>query len=250
MNFESIISHMNAEHSDSLAELVKKFGAESEVANATLKSVDYEGLDIVYNGSKSLHIDFPAKANEATIKNAIIELCMGVKKSVDYEAVKAEIKAYKSGFGSVCMASINEQGEAISTYAPLIQTNEGDYIYISEMGEHFASIKAHPNFEVMFLQDEQDAPSVILRKRLRYRVSAEFIERGAEFERVYDEFERVRGKGGGIHTIRGFTDFHLVKLHYKKGSFVKGFGQAYTISENGEVTHRAGKGGGNPHTRG
>ena len=250
MDFNSIISHMNSHHSDNLVDLVKKFGGVSEVQGATLKSVDFEGLEIVYNGSQSLHIDFPAKANEATLKNVIIELCLSVKKSTDYTAIKDEIKSYKSGFGSVCVASLSPQGEVLSTYAPIIQTNEGDYIYISEVSEHFASIQAHPNnLEIMFLQDEQDAPSVILRKRLRYRANAEFIERGAEFERVYDEFERVRGKGGGIHTIKGFLDFHLVKLHYKKGNFVKGFGQAYNINENGEVTHKAGKDGGNPHTK-
>lgn len=250
MSFESIITHLNAHHSENLVDLVRKFSGESEIQNATLKSVDYEGLELVYNGSKSLHIDFPAKANDETLKNIIIELCMSVKKSVDYGAVKDEIKAYKAGFGSVCVASLSACDEVLCTYAPIIQTNEGDYIYISEIGEHFASIKAHPNnLEIMFLQDEQDAPSVILRKRLRYRANAEFIERGAEFERVYDEFERVRGKGGGIHTIRGFADFHLIKLHYTRGSFVKGFGQAYHIDENGELKHHAGKGGTMPHAK-
>ncbi len=250
MDFTSVIEHMNSHHSDNLVDLVKKFAAVSEVQNATLKSVDFEGLDIAYNGSKSLRIDFPAKASEATLKDTIIELCLSVKKSVDYGAIKEEIKAYKAGFGSVCIASLSPNGEVLSTYAPLIQTPECDYIYISEVSEHFASIKSHPNnLEIMFLQDEQDAPSVILRKRLRYRVRAEFVERGAEFERAYDAFEALRGKGGGIHTIRGFLDFHLVRLHYKRGRFVKGFGQAYDIDERGEIAHAAGEKIANPHKK-
>lgn len=39
-------------------------------------------------------------------------------------------------------------------------------------------------------------------------------------------------------------DFHLVKLEFKKGRFVKGFGQAYDI-ENGNVAHVGASG--NPH---
>lgn len=81
MSFESIITHLNAHHSENLVDLVRKFSGESEIQNATLKSVDYEGLELVYNGSKSLHIDFPAKANDETLKNVIIELCMSVKKA-------------------------------------------------------------------------------------------------------------------------------------------------------------------------
>lgn len=96
----------------------------------------------------------------------------------------------------------------------------------------------------MFLEDESKAASVILRKRLRYRVNASFLERGERFDQIYDEFEKQTGGEGGIKTIRKMLDFHLVKLEFKKGRFVKGFGQAYDI-ENGNVTHVGASG--NPH---
>lgn len=242
MSFESIIAHMNNDHRESLVELVKKFGSANEVKNAELKGVDFEGLDLIYNDNQKLRIEFPVKANEETLKNAIIELCMSVKKTLDYEGVKKEIATFKSEFGSVCLGTLSEKGEVICSYAPLIQMPDADYIYISEIGDHYTSIKHNPNnIEVLFLQDESKAASVILRKRLRFRAKAVFIERGAEFDKIYDEFERKTGGSGGIKTIRTMLDFHLIRLDYQKGGFVKGFGQAYNIDENGNLTHKGGK---------
>lgn len=54
------------------------------------------------------------------------------------------------------------------------------------------------------------------------------------------------GGEGGIKTIRKMLDFHLVKLEFKKGRFVKGFGQAYDI-ENGNVAHVGASGNRHKH---
>lgn len=242
MNFESIIRHMNEEHKANLVDLTKKFAGVDEVKNVELVSVDFEGLNLVYNDKQKLRLEFPIKADEKSLKNAIIELCMSVKKSLDYEGVKRELQEFKASFRSVCLSTLSEDGKVFCTYAPIIQTPNADYIYISEIAEHYASIKHNPhNIEVLFLEDESKAASVILRKRLRFRANAVFIERGAEFDRVYDEFERQTGGVGGIKTIRTLLDFHLIKLTYTNGSFVKGFGQAYSIDENAKITHKGGK---------
>ncbi|WP_270978239.1 HugZ family heme oxygenase [Campylobacter helveticus] len=237
MNYESIISHMNAHHKSNLIDLCKKFGGVEDVKEVFLKSVDFNGLDIVYNGDENLRVEFPKKADESTIKDTIIALCMGAKSTEDTSGVEKELKEFMLSFNSVCLATLNKNGEVVCSYAPFVSTQWGNFIYISEVGEHFENIKANPdNIEIMFLEDESKAASVILRKRLRYRVRASFLERGEDFDRVYDGFERQTGGEGGIKTIRKMLDFHLVKLEFGKGRFVKGFGAAYDI-ENGTVKH-------------
>lgn len=152
-----------------------------------------------------------------------------------FDSVEKELKEFMLSFNSVSLATLNSKGEVVCSYAPFVSTQWGNFIYISEVSEHFANIKANPdNIEIMFLEDESKAASVILRKRLRYRVRASFLERGEEFDRVYDEFERQTGGEGGIKTIRKMLDFHLVGLEFGKGRFVKGFGAAYDI-ENGTI---------------
>ncbi len=80
----------------------------------------------------------------------------------------------------------------------------------------------------MFLEDESKAQSVILRKRLRYRVNARFVERDSqEFDNVFAQFIEQSGGSGGIKTIKNMHDFHLIELIVRNGRYVKGFGQAY-----------------------
>lgn len=237
MNFESIISHMNDHHKSNLIDLCKKFGGIKEVQNASLKSVDFSGLDIVYNDNETLRVEFSKKADENSIKDTIISLCMSAKPEQDFSQIAKEINEFMLSFNSVSLATLNADGEVVCSYAPFVSTKWGNYIYISEVSEHFNNIKANPNnIEIMFLEDESKAASIILRKRLRYRVNATFLERGQKFDEIYDEFERQTGGEGGIKTIRQMLDFHLVKFEFKKGRFVKGFGAAYDI-ENGSITH-------------
>lgn len=245
MNYETIIKHMNEEHKDSLIDVCKKFGAVAQINNIKLESVDLEGLDIAYDGKK-LRVEFPKAATKETLKDAIVELCQSVPRTHDLEAVKKDMDLFKDSCHSVCIASINKEGRAIVSYAPYISFDNKNYIYISEVAEHFDSIKSNPNnLDIMFLQDECKAKSVILRVRLRYSSEANFVSRDSlEFENVFDEFERVTGGSGGIKTIRKMKDFHLIRLEFKKGRFVKGFGQAYDI-ENDKIVFAGSSG--NPH---
>lgn len=90
-----------------------------------------------------------------------------------------EAKEFMLSFNSVSLATLSADKEVVCSYAPFVNTPWGNYIYISEVSEHFNNIKENPNnIEIMFLEDESKAASVILRKRLRYKVKASFIERG------------------------------------------------------------------------
>ncbi|EFB6096776.1 HugZ family heme oxygenase, partial [Campylobacter coli] len=215
MSFESIISHMNDHHQSNLIDLCKKFGAVKDPKGVRLVGVDFEGLDIAYNDKENLRIEFPKKANEETLKDAIIELCMSAKTKKDLSGVAREAKEFMLSFNSVSLATLSADKEVVCSYAPFVNTPWGNYIYISEVSEHFNNIKENPNnIEIMFLEDESKAASVILRKRLRYKVKASFIERGEVFDKIYDEFEKQTGGEGGIKTIRNMLDFHLVKLEF------------------------------------
>ncbi|OBV29448.1 HugZ family heme oxygenase [Helicobacter sp. CLO-3] len=247
MSFESVISHMNGHHQKELEGLVAKFGGVKGAQGVKLESVDFEGLDIAYDGGK-VRVEFPQKATPETIKNIIIELCMSVEKTHDLDSVEQEVVEFAKSFGSAVLASLNPKGEVLATYSAVIHHKSKFYIYVSEVAEHYESIKANPkNIELMFLEDESKAKSVILRKRLRYRVEARFVEReSSEFNEVFDAFIAQTGGAGGIKTIRNMTDFHLIELIAHDGRFVKGFGQAYAL-HNGKATYLGG--GGNPHSK-
>lgn len=243
MDFSKIITHMNDHHKDELKSLCKKFANETQVNEVCLKSVDFEGLNISYD-DKNLRVEFPKKADENTIKDTIIKLCMDTKEKKDLSYINEEIKSFINEFNSVCMATVSKNNEVMCSYAPLIKSKYGLFIYISEISEHFSNINNNPNnIEIMFLEDESKAASCILRKRLRYKCEAIFMQRDDKFNEIYDEFEIQTGGSGGIKTIRNMQDFHLIKLNFKDGRFVKGFGQAYDIKDE-KITQAGEK---NPH---
>jgi len=121
-------------------------------------------------------------------------LCQSVEKTHDLKGVEEEVKAFKESFDSVCLATLHPNGHVVCSYAPLMSDGKQYYIYVSEVAEHFAGLKNNPhNVEVMFLEDESKAKSAILRKRLRYKTNARFIERGAEFDKAFDSFIEKTG---------------------------------------------------------
>ncbi|WP_257404257.1 HugZ family heme oxygenase [Campylobacter lari] len=243
MNFSTIIEHMNSHHQSNLIDLCKKFSNSKEIEKAILQSVDFEGLDIIYNDDQTLHINFPTKADINTIKDIIIELCVNAK-SDGLENIHQEIDEFIAQYNSIILATLTENGETTCSYAPFFRFQSENYIYISQISEHFHNIKTNPNnIEVMFLEDECKASSITLRKRLRYKASASILERDTEFDKKYDEFEKQTKDDKAVKMIRTMLDFHLIKLNFHNGRFVKGFGKAYDI-QDGKIIHIKGK---HPH---
>ena len=249
MDFNRIITHMNDHHQDDMAALCKKFGGVNEITDVTLVNVDFGGLDFKYNGDKTLRVEFPQQADAGSIKQAIINLCVENKPVANYDRIKAKIDEFRQGFKSCVLATLDKDGLPMASYAPIISLDGKYYIYISAIAEHYDNLKRNPNqVEVMFLEDESKAKSIIVRTRLRYKASARFISREDPIvEKVLDKLAENMNDVGGIKTIREFTDFDLVELTFGTGRFVRGFGQAYLIDANGEISHIGVKG--NPHEK-
>lgn len=246
MTYTSVITHMNDHHTAELAALVKKYGNVKEVNDATLLSVDDNGLDIGFNGGEKLRVEFLKPTTQEGLKEAIIALCKTAQDERDFSRIKEQFEEFMRSFNSVCLATANKQGEVLCSYAPFVTTPKGNFIYVSEVSEHFDNLTQNPtNIEVMFLEDECKAAAVIFRKRLRYRATASLVERGAFFDEIFDTLEANIG-GGAIKTIRNLLDFHLIELKFGKGRFVKGPGQAYDI-DGEKVTHATAGANGNPH---
>lgn len=147
--------------------------------------------------------------------------------------ILTEVNDFIHSFKSVVIGSKSSENNIDVTYAPHLIFENNHYIFISEIGDHYTNLKDNPQeFEILFLQDEKEAVSPILRKRARFNVTCSFLKRDEEFNRVLDVFEEHIGNS--MKIIRKMEDFHLVKLNVLDGRFVKGFGQAYLL-KNGSV---------------
>lgn len=229
MQKADIILHMNENHADILVKFYNKYTIQN-VTNAELIDVDRFGM-VIKSGENQAKIPFNGKLDNDDYVSAIKNLAKTL--SFDDEKIKAEIIEFRNSFKSVILASLSkDKSTAIASYSPFIRFDDKFYIYISEIAEHFESIKSNPNaIEVMFLQDEKDASSIILRKRLRYKANAIEISReSAEFKGALDAFLNETNGQGGVKNIAKMADFHLFRLEFKQGRFVKGFGGAYDIN--------------------
>lgn len=235
-----IISHMNEYHKEELIGLAKRFGGVSECKDISLVSVDLKGMDILCDG-RNIRVDFAKEVSESELKDAIIALCT----STPHQDVKEEMLEFRDSFGSVVLSTLSKENFPIASYAPLLKYKGRFFIYISEVADHYASLRANPNaLEVLFLEDECKAKSVIVRKRLKYKANAEFKQKDAEFEEIFAEFESQNPQTGGFKSIKDMKDFHLIELHFREGRFVKGFGGAYDIDLEGNLIPAQ---SGNPH---
>ncbi len=232
-----IIEHMNQHHKDVLCQLFAKYGNKDKIPqDAELIDFDENGLLIESCGEK-VKVPFNGKVVDGDFKGAIMALAATLKQS--NEQILQEIKDFKNEFRSVIIGSLSkDKNQAIASYAPLLRADENLYIYVSEISEHFESISSNPDaLEILFLQDEKEAKSIILRKRLNYKTSVSEVKRDSdEFNKVIENFLKENENGaGGTKIVAGMKDFHLFKLNFKNGRYVKGFGGAYDIKEDGSI---------------
>lgn len=154
------------------------------------------------------------------------------------EDIIRETEEFINSFKSVILGTVSKDGEIDVTYAPHFKIDGEHYIYISEIGDHYTNLtENNQKFEIMFLQEEKEALSIIARKRARFNVTAEFLPRDEKFEKIMDIFEENIGET--FRIIRKMEDFHLVRLNVLDGRYVKGFGQAYLL-KNGVASQITG----------
>ena len=240
----SIINHMNRDHADALMVLVEYHNERKDVLNAEMLDLDEKGMKILVNKNDEVFVPFSKDTELNDVRMELMAMlkiaraALGIEKENITEKISAEIEEFISNFGSVLLGTINSEGQPNVTYAPFLKHENENYMYISEIGDHYDNLKNNGKLEVSFLEDESKAKAITVRGRVRYASDFEFLPRDEKFEKVMDVFEA--NAGNTMTVMRKMTDFHLVKLNFLDGRFVKGFGQAYTISTDGKIAPMTG----------
>lgn len=145
------------------------------------------------------------------------------------DVIRHEIKTLISSLKSVQLATLSPEKHPEISYAPYLKVANSFFIYISELATHTQNLKKHPNLSLMFIEDESSCNTVFARKRLTLKCSSELIERKHElWQPTLHAFELAQGPT--IELLKTLPDFCLFELKADTGTFVKGFGQAYTLS--------------------
>lgn len=139
---------------------------------------------------------------------------------------------------SIILATVDAEGNPNSSYAPFVQVDQTFYILVSFMAKHTKNLADGRKTSVMFIEDESATKQIYARERLTLEATTSQIERDSEvWNAAVAKLRETHGKV--VEVISEMGDFILIALQPVKGSYVNGFGSAYFVDANLEITeHR------------
>ncbi|MBY6190258.1 pyridoxamine 5'-phosphate oxidase family protein [Microbulbifer agarilyticus] len=140
----------------------------------------------------------------------------------------AEVRDFIATRKLLNLASLADDGQPHASTAPFLAADGNFYLYVSDLSEHAANLKANSNASVIFNADEADTKQAFARLRVTFNVAASMIERGGEA--FQNRIEQLREKFGPVMDhLKDLEDFNLFELKPSAGRYVKGFGRAYAL---------------------
>lgn len=135
---------------------------------------------------------------------------------------------------TVLLASADENGEPLASYAPFWIGDGAPHVLLSRLARHHRNLEKNPRVSILFIEDEADSPDLFARRRLEYRCRCETVERDSDTGRKALAAFRERF-GETFALIESLPDFTLFRLTPLNGNYVEGFGRAYTLDDGGAL---------------
>lgn len=154
------------------------------------------------------------------------------KKEIDINQIREEYSRFPDIFESVLMATVNSQGMPDVSYAAYVNYNDDYYIYVSELARHTENLVDTGRVSLLFIENEDRAKNLFARQRVTLDCESIEVFRGSyHFDLIMDKFQLKFGKF--MAMLKSLNDFHLFKISPVKGSYVRGFAQAYRFEGKG-----------------
>ena len=143
--------------------------------------------------------------------------------------ILVDIAAFLDGVQSVALATVNEHGEPLSSYAPFARDAEsGDFfVLVSDLSAHTTNL-LRGRTSLLASEDESAAAQIYARTRVGFQCDVSEIPR--KDPQFSSRISALKARHGEIiDTLVQLADFRLLRLSPETGTFVRGFGQAYEI---------------------
>jgi putative heme iron utilization protein len=148
----------------------------------------------------------------------------------DPAILQQEARNFRDGFQSVLIATASLKGDPDISYAPFVLNETGAIcIYVSQLARHTQNLLECPTASLMFIAGEQDSRNLFARRRLILQCRAEPVT-GVEAEPVLQQMQTQLGKT--VELLRSLPDFLLFRFEVENGSYIRGFGQAWSLVGN------------------
>lgn len=153
--------------------------------------------------------------------------------SIDIGKITAEYKAFRSGFQTLVLGTLEEDLPQVS-YSPFVEHDGALYIYVSELAAHTRQVLSAGRCAVLLVEDEQASRNLFARRRISYQCRANEVSQQSETGQQVLAGMRARF-GNIMEVLMTLQDFHLIRLEIEKGAYVAGFGKAFTVYADGTL---------------
>lgn len=130
---------------------------------------------------------------------------------------------------SLILATLDTEGNPVSSYAPFVHLDGTFQILVSFMAKHTRNLRDRKKVSVMLIEDESAAKQIYARDRLTLDCEAVQVEPETDlWNRTISELKNRHGKV--VDVLSELNDFIVFDLQPSKGSYVNGFGSAYSVN--------------------
>lgn len=162
-----------------------------------------------------------------------------MKTNQDLASIRQAYREFIAGFKTALIASTSANNQPEASYAPYVNFDGDYYIFISELATHTQNLLQTKTCSLLFIEDETQANNLFARQRVSLQCSAiEIANNSMNYPIILNLFHESFGKF--IQLLQSLPDFHLFRLSPQSGSYVAGFGKAYSLSGSdlNELQHR------------
>ena len=116
------------------------------------------------------------------------------------------------------------------SYAPfVVDENRMYHVFLSDLAKQTHCLRESGKASIMLIEDEESLSQIFARNRVIFECDVMELEDGVEAtEKILDKMQKEFGEL--LSTLRSLKDFHLFQLKPQEGTFVMGFGKAYSVS--------------------
>ena len=158
------------------------------------------------------------------------------------EKIYNEYVEFMGNSKSVYISSISEHKGGMApeiSYSPcIVDKDKNTYILVSTLSKRTKSLLEQRNVSLMFIEPEEQCEEIYVRTRLIFLCSTSLILRwnGVWWLKIPLFKEKF---GDIIDTLTSLEDFKMFRFTPIRGTFVKGFGKAFTIEgkELDQISH-------------
>ena len=162
------------------------------------------------------------------------------------EKIYDEYVEFMNTAKSVYISTVNEFRCGVApeiSYSPcIVDENKNIYVLVSTLSARTKSLLAQRNASLMFIESEEQCEQIYIRTRLTFYCNTLQIARemGAGHLLWDEKVAQFTAKFGDIiNMLVSLEDFKMFRFRPIRGTFVKGFGKAYTIEgkEMDQISH-------------